>query len=246
MRNPDSEKCDLHGAPLGKPRCNTCAVRKLNICAPLDDDELARLVALGNRLYYRKGTTFFGPEQRQGSFFKITHGFVAVSRRLRDGRRQIVGLRVPGDIVGYLNTDGMYAFEGEALTDLVVCSFDRGGFDRFAAATSKLASAVALALSEALKQIGEEVTAMGQLKSVERVAGFLASLHETCRHRRLPTSPLPLPMSRRDLGDYLGLTMETVSRAFSELRDRKVIAIGETGVEILNHEVLAAIAKREG
>jgi CRP/FNR family transcriptional regulator len=220
-------------------------MRTLNVCAPLDDDELARLVALGKRLYFRKGDTLFHPEQRQGPFFKLTDGFVAVSRRLKDGRRQVVGLRLPGDVVGYLNTDGMYTFEGEALTDVAVCSFDRDGFDHFAAAKPKLAAAVSLALSEALKQTGQEMTSMGQLRSVERVASFLALLHESCQQRRLPTTPLPLPMSRRDIADYLGLVVETVSRAFSELRRRKVIAVAEAGVEILDYQALAVIAKRD-
>ncbi len=179
-----------------------------------------------------------------GSFFKITQGIVAVSRTLEDGRRQIVALRAPGDCVGYLETDGNYAFQGEALTDVEACAFDRRKFDVFVQHHPDLAAALADTLSGALKQTGQNMLVMGQLKSTERVANFLSEIVALYRQRRVPTRPLTLHITRSEIGDYLGLTIETVSRSFGKLKKRNVIALIESdSIIILDDKRLAEIGK---
>lgn len=179
-----------------------------------------------------------------GSFFKITKGVVAVSRSLDDGRRQIVALRAPGDCVGYLHEDWKYAFEGDALTDVEACAFDRRQFDTFAAQHPDLAAATANALASALKQTGEAMLVLGQLKSTERVAHFLAELDMLYRERYVATRPLSLLMSRTEIADYLGLTIETVSRAIGKLKNRGIISLVESDeVVVLNYTRLREIGK---
>src|SRR5688500_20262535 len=91
------------------------------------------MLSLGGIRNWKKHDTIFRAGDPMGAFFKIRKGIVAVSRALDDGRRQIVAVRAPGDCVGYLDSNGKYAFEGEALTDVEACAFDRRGFDAFAA-----------------------------------------------------------------------------------------------------------------
>ena len=178
-----------------------------------------------------------------GSFFKMRSGIAAVSRALDDGRRQIVALRMPGDCLGYLETDGRYTFEGEALTDVEACSFDRRRFDAFAGQHPSLAAAVAETLSAALKQSGEAMLVLGQLKSTERVAHFLAEFDTLYRSRTVAGMPAVLQMSRREIADCLGLTVETVSRAFGQLKKRKVIDRHGLGVVVLDNQALREIGK---
>ena len=179
-----------------------------------------------------------------GSFFKITQGVVAVSRTLDDGRRQIVALRAPGDCVGYLQIGSNYAFQGEALTDVEACAFDRRKFDAFVQLHPDLASALAEALSVALEQTGRNMLVMGKLRSTERVASFLCEISELYRARRVPVTPLTLYIKRGEIADYLGLTVETVSRSFSNLKKRKVIElIAGDVVALLDERRLAAIGK---
>jgi CRP/FNR family transcriptional regulator len=169
---------------------------------------------------------------------------VAVSRTLDDGRRQIVAVRAPGDCVGYLDSDGKYAFEGEALTDVDACAFDRRRFDAFAAEHPDLAAALAEALSAALKQSGQAMLVLGQLKSTEREAHFLAEIDTLYRQRHVSERPLSLKMSRCEIGDYLGLTIETVSRAFGKLKKRNVISLMESDeVVVLDNDKLRQIGK---
>ena len=180
------------------------------------------------------------------AFYKIRSGIVAVSRSLDDGRRQIVAVRTPGDCVGYLDNDGRYAFEGHALTDVEACAFDRRAFDAFAARHPDLAAALAEALSAALKQSGEHMLVLGRLRSTERVAHFLAELELPYRKGVVSAGPLSLKMSRTEIGDYLGLTIETVSRAIGKLKSRDVISlIGSDEIVVLDHDKLRRIAKVE-
>ena len=161
-----------------------------------------------------------------------------------NGRRQIVAVRRPGDCVGYLDTDGGYAFEGEALTDVEACAFDRRRFDAFAAQHPDLAAAVAKALSAALGQWGEHMLVLGQLRSTERVAHFLAEIDTLYQQRHVSSKPLSLKMSRAEIADYLGLTIETVSRAFTKLKKRHVIGlVGSDEVVVLDNDRLRQIGK---
>jgi CRP/FNR family transcriptional regulator len=224
--------------------CDRCVGRSLNLCRPLDDARLRRLLALGGIRHWKRHETLFRAGDPMTSFFKIRKGIVAVSRALDDGRRQIVAVRAPGDCVGYLDNDGRYAFEGEALTDVEACAFDRRGFDAFAADHPDLAAAVSEALSSALKQTGQAMLVLGQLKSTERVAHFLCEIDALYRQRHIGGTPLALHMSRGEIGDYLGLTIETVSRSMGKLKKRGLIGlVGSDGIVVLDGAKLRAMGK---
>jgi CRP/FNR family transcriptional regulator len=216
----------------------------MNLCKPLDDIRLAQLLALGGQRKWAKRQILFREGDPMGSFFKITQGVVAVSRTLDDGRRQIVALRAPGDCVGYLQIAGKYAFQGEALTDVEACAFDRRKFDSFVQLHPDLASALAEALSVALEQTGRNMLVMGKLRSTERVANFLCEISALYGARRVSVTPLTLYVKRGEIADYLGLTIETVSRSFADLKRRNVIAlIDSDAIVIVDGERLAAIGK---
>jgi CRP/FNR family transcriptional regulator, anaerobic regulatory protein len=210
----------------------------------MDDTGLRKLLELGGFRKWRKSEIVFRAGDRIGSFFKIRSGIVAVSRTLDDGRRQIVAVRAPGDCVGYLDNDGKYAFEGQALTDVEACAFDRARFDILAAGHPGLAAALAAALSSALNQAAQDMVVLGQLRSMERLAHFLAEIDRLYRERHVPTRPLPLNMSRAEIAAYLGLTIETVSRAMGKLRKRNIVGIAKGGeIVILDAPKLCEIGK---
>lgn len=228
--------------------CDDCAGRSFNLCKPLDDERLKVMLGLGGIRRWTKRQMLFRAREPIGAFFKIKSGIVAVSRTLDDGRRQIVAVRVPGDCVGYLDNDGNYAFEGEALTDVEACAFDRRRFDAFAAQHADLAAALAETLSAALRQSSENMFVLGRLKSTERVAHFLAEIQTLYQHRHVSSNPLSLKMGRGEIADYLGLTLETVSRAFSKLKGRNIIGLmGKDNDEVVvfDNDRLRQIGKVE-
>lgn len=224
--------------------CDTCVGRHMNICKPLQHSRLTQLLDLGGMRSWKKGEMLFRAGDPMGPFFKITAGVVAVSKLLDDGRRQVVALRAAGDCLGYLEENGQYAFEGRALTSVDACFFDRGLFDKFAARNPDLAAATTDALASALRQAGQAMLVLGQMKSVERVAHFLVEIDALYRNRGVHSESLSLLMSRAEIADYLGLTIETVSRALGKLKKKGVIAVGRRDqVMILDRVQLQNIGK---
>lgn len=214
--------------------CDTCIGRTLNLCRPLDDARLQQMLSLGGIRHWKRHETIFRAGDPIGAFFKIRKGIVAVSHTLDDGRRQITALRAPGDCVGYLDKNGVYAFEGEALTDVEACAFDRRKFDVYVTQHPDLAAALVEALSSALKQSGMLSLVLGQLRSTERVAHFLAEISALYAERHVSSAqPLALHMGRQEIADYLGLTIETVSRSIGKLKSRNIIALVETGEVVI-------------
>ncbi|MCA0245574.1 MAG: Crp/Fnr family transcriptional regulator [Proteobacteria bacterium] len=224
--------------------CDHCIGRHLNLCKSLDEERLQQLLGLGSIRHWQRHQVLFRAGDPASIFFKIRKGLVSVSRTLDDGRRQIVAVRVPGDCVGYLDVDGHYAFEGDALTDVEACSFDRRRFDALAAENPDLASALAAALSSALAQSGESMLVVGKLRSTERVAHFLGKMASLHRELHARPGPFQLYMNRSQIADLLGLTIETVSRSMTKLKERAVIGLIESNeVIVLDHAKLREIGK---
>jgi CRP/FNR family transcriptional regulator len=224
--------------------CDSCASRCLGICHPLDDRGLETLVSLGGRRRWRKREMIYRANDDVHMFYKITKGFVAESRTLDDGRRQIVGIRTVGDLCGYPLHLGTHLFTAEALTDVEACAFERHKLEAFIARQPDVAGALAEEISRRLRRATENMTVIGQLKSTERVAHFIIEMDELNAVHQVGTHPLVLHLTRHEIADYLGLTLETVSRAFSKLKDMHVIAlVGGDSVAILSEQRLADIAK---
>ena len=141
---------------------------------------------------------------------------------------------LPGTICGYLSENGRYSFDVEAITNIQACSFARDSVDSFVAHDAAFAEALRAQMSAAFEELGRHMTALGQLDSVERVADFLLGMRKAFHACGIQTSPLRLPMKRKQMANYLGLRAETVSRAFSELRQRQLIVPEGDVVTIIN------------
>jgi CRP/FNR family transcriptional regulator len=216
-------------------------VKAHNVCGPLGQDRQRELYE--GRQTWRKREFLFRAGDPAGPVFKIITGIVAVAKRLPDGRRQILGFFYPGELCGYLETEGRYTYEGEAITDVWACSFSRARFKAFTAAHRDLAEIVSATLARKLESVSTHMTVVGQLSSVERAAAFLCELKAHYEERGLKGSTLALPMTRDDIGDYLGVRMETASRAFSVLKRLGIIDITDTAVIVTNSAGLAALAR---
>ena len=224
--------------------CERCVGRSLNLCKPLDDTRLKVMLGLGGIRRWKKRQMLFRAGEPMGAFFKIRSGVVAVSRSLDDGQRQIVAIRAPGDCVGYLDADGRDAFEGEALTEVEACAFDRRRFDAFAAQHPDLTAAVRRNPVYGAAAVGRGHAGAGQAQVDERVADFLAEIDTLYQQRHISSRPLSLKMSCAEVADYLGLTIETVSRAIGKLKKRNVIGLmGSDEVVVLDNDRLRQIGK---
>jgi len=213
------------------------------VCTTLAPDEIDALAAFAHRASYRSGQSIFHEEDEANRFFIITSGVARVSKYLPDGRRQVTGFLYPADFFG-LDQDGRYVSGVTAVTNLTLCSFARQQFVALLDRLPRLEARLLEHASNELADAQEQMLLLGQKTATEKVASFLLMTSE--RHRRSGQldNPLSLPMTRQDIGDYLGMTTETASRIFTHLQRLGAIAkLPDSRVELVNPRMLERLSE---
>jgi CRP/FNR family nitrogen fixation transcriptional regulator len=173
------------------------------------------------------GSEIYAEGDRAGALYQVGFGCVRVYRLLADGRRQIAAFHFSGETFGF-EVDGTHRFFADAVGSTGVRTL------KLATADPSSHQILLLAL-EGLVRAQQHILVLGRQNAVERVAAFLLDVAE----RQGELDHVDLPMSRTDIGDYLGLTIETVSRALSRLKQQEVIRLANTrSVEITNWKAL--------
>lgn len=222
--------------------CEACTVRHLSICDALDTRELDRLNAIVTQNRLAPHQMIFNEGDPATHLFNVIEGAVKIYKLLADGRRQITGFLFPGDFLGIAMHD-RYTYSAEAITAVRLCRFPRGKFETLLQEFPKLENRLLQTASNELAAAQDQMVLLGRKSATERLASFLATLAARARQRRQPDRVLALPMSRADIGDYLGLTIETVSRTFTRLRKSGTIALPDKNrVEIVRLDELEALA----
>lgn len=202
--------------------CSQCPARRGNLCGSLADGDMHRLYALATESRFAPGDLLLEQEEVATHLYSIREGNGQVYRLTADGRRQILSFLFPGYFLGLTSEDN-YHYGAMALTGMLACRFDRAALEelirQFPAMDRKLRFTLVRALDASL----ELVFTLGRKDSLQRVASFLWYMSYRQRQLNQPENPVHLPMGRADIADFLGLTTETVSRAFSELRRRGLI-----------------------
>jgi CRP/FNR family transcriptional regulator len=162
---------------------------------------------------------------------------------LPDGKQQVVGFRFPGDVIGY-TTRGEYPFDAELLTDARLCRLDRRDLDTLLQRYPTLERRLLDLCVQELAATQEQLVTVGRKSAEARVAAFLLSLIDARRRRGGTGKVLDMPMTRADIADFLGLTLETVSRTFTSFRKRGWLREPvHQRVELLDLNALAALAE---
>lgn len=161
--------------------------------------------------------------------FKVESGALALYRTLSDGRRQVLGFAFDGDLIG-LGARKCHTVGAQALKPTTLRCLPVPQLKQMVSANPGLATQLYEAISEELADAQDRFFNVSQRRAIERVAFFLQKLsHRNEKHGEDPRT-IVLPMSRADIGDYLGLTLETVSRTLSELRVKGIICLKESRV----------------
>jgi len=204
--------------------CRTCDARAISVCNAVPDADIARLASIAAVTEVPAGQGFIDEGEPANCFFNITAGTAKLFKLLPDGRRQITGFVGPGHFLG-LAVSATYAFSAEAVERVRFCRFQRAALrhllDEFPLMEKRLLEAAATELVAAQ----EKMLLLGRKTARERLASFLLMQSRQglpCGHAR---RQFKLPMTRSDIADYLGLTIETVSRTLTRLRSERVIEI---------------------
>ena len=172
-----------------------------------------------NEFSYRKGCEIFGEKEPADYVYQVVTGAVRSYKLLSDGRRQIGAFHLAGDIFGLeIGTD--HRFTAEAIIDTTVRLMKRCSLERVADNDVVVARNLLSMTTSNLRHAEDHMLLLGRKTSLERVAAFLTEMDR----RSTAAGILALPMNRRDIADYLGLTLETVSRALSLLHSIGVLS----------------------
>jgi CRP/FNR family transcriptional regulator len=221
--------------------CLNCPARKSDICGSMSDADIRIIANNSSRIRLKPGETLVWDGDEARHAYVVTNGTLRTSKEDGEGRRQILNFMFVGQFIG-IPSDHVHHYNVEALTDAEICRFERRKLEDILARYPAVDRGYRRGTARQLESAHEHAFALGRRTAMERVASFLHELSQSgCPKSSART--LKLPMTRSDIADFLGLTLETVSRAFSRLKSVGVIGLPSTHeVEIKDEERLKALA----
>jgi len=227
--------------------CQSCVVRNRAICASLSAPELGVLNRIGRRVNVSKGQTLMWEGDDSSVVANVIDGVLKLSTSTADGREQIVGVVYPSDFIGRpYGTTTQHSVT--ALSDARLCLFTRSAFDDFAREHPELEHKLLQRTLNELDRARQWMLLLGRKSAGERVATFLLEMAQrladaSCGTRADMVQRFDLPLSRQQIADLLGLTIETVSRQLTRLRQAGIIDLPDRrAVVILDREAMEAEA----
>ncbi|MGX8009992.1 Crp/Fnr family transcriptional regulator [Mesorhizobium sp. ORM8.1] len=217
---------DVHntGIPV---LCQSCEARHRGVCGALDPDQLVGLARTSSKRQIEAGVELVGDAETIGSYSNVLSGVVKLTKSLSDGRQQIVGLQFAPDFLGR-PFKAESEINAEAATAVALCSFPKSVIERMMTESPELEHRLLKQALNELDEAREWMVTLGRKTASEKVASFLIMIARNIDPAvdcAAPSARFDLPLTRSDIGDFLGLTIETVSRQLTRLRSDGVIRI---------------------
>jgi CRP/FNR family transcriptional regulator len=229
-----------------KVACSNCNLRELCMPMGLNKEELDRIDAVVEiRRKVKKGDYLFNNGEKFSSLFAIRTGFFKTCITAEDGRDQVTGFQMAGEVMGL---DGIvndhHTCDAVALEDAEVCVMP---FDRIEELSREIGSMqrhVHKIMSREIVRENGVMLLLGSMRAEDRLAAFLLNLVQRLHARGFSQSELVLRMTREEIGSYLGLELETVSRTFSKFAEEKIIEVKQRHVRIISSDALRDLVSR--
>ena len=241
----------VSGIKLGrhfiKIACSNCNLRELCMPIGLAADELKRIDELvTKRPFVKRGSALFRAGDTFTSLYTIRSGFFKTSVTSEDGHTQVTGFQMAGEILGL---DGigneMHTCDAIALEDTEVCALPFEKIEEISREIKALQHHVHKIMSREIVRENSVMLLLGNMRAEERLAAFLLNLVQRLHERGFSSSDVILRMTREEIGSYLGLTLETVSRTFSKFADEGIITVNQRHIHIQNADALRRIVTHE-
>ena len=230
-----------------KVACSNCNLRELCMPVGLTDDQIKRIdnvVAIRRKI--KRGSTLFRNGEQFTSLFAIRTGFFKTCVATEDGRDQVTGFQMAGEIIGL---DGIvndhHTCDAVALEDAEVCVMPFDRIEDISREVNALQHHVHKIMSREIVREHGVMLLLGSMRAEERLAAFLLNLVQRLHARGFSQSELVLRMTREEIGSYLGLKLETVSRTFSKFVDDGIVEVKQRHVRILSPEALKRIVNNQ-
>ena len=218
----------IHEAPLHAPNCGSCQIRHRAVCARCETDELEALDSIKFYRSFEAGQTLIWSGDRMDFVASVVSGVATLTQVMEDGRTQTVGLLFPSDFVGRPGRDRA-PYNVIATTDLLMCCFRKKPFEELMGRTPHIGQRLLEMTLDELDAAREWMLLLGRKTAREKIASLLAIVarRDASLHLRAPQGRMvfDLPLTREAMADYLGLTLETVSRQMSALKRDGIIVL---------------------
>ncbi len=242
IRQPDQNH-KLHAIESLADACATCSLRALCVPGGIPAADLVKLDALVSmRKRVKRGESLFHAGDEFRALYAVRIGFFKTRITSDDGRDQITGFQVPGELLGF---EGVatehHGVDAIALEDSEVCILPYTELERIARDFQPLQHQLHRVMSREIMREHNVMLLLGTMKAEERVAAFLLNFSERYRHLGYSSTEFVLRMTRQEIGSYLGLKLETVSRTFSRFHEQGLIEAQGKQVKLLDLELLRQI-----
>ena len=223
-----------------KVACSNCNLRELCMPVGLTDQDLARIEeVVKTKRKIKRGTHLFKDGQAFTSLYAIRTGFFKTCVATEDGREQVTGFQMAGEIMGL---DGIvsdhHTCDAVALEDAEVCVMPFDRIEELSREIKSLQHHVHKIMSREIVREHGVMLLLGSMRAEERLAAFLLNLVQRLQARGFSRSELILRMTRDEIGSYLGMKLETVSRTFSKFADEGIIEVKQRHILIQDAEAL--------
>ena len=206
-------------------------------------DDLKVLHAIGSRIHFSRGETIFSEGDPADYAYQIVSGTVRLCKHMADGRRQIAQFLFPGDFFSFMDLSE-HSFTAEAVNEAVLVCYPLRQIERLEDERASLRKNFSAMLSRRVRNIQNHLVMLGRQTAKERLASFLIVIieHSHCKNG----GTIEVPMSRQDIADYLGLTIETVCRVLSAMKKQGILSIPNLHQLVIKKaQALYAIASGE-
>ncbi len=208
--------------------CGTCPIQHRAVCSHCDDDELAELEQIKYYRSFEAGQPVLWAGDHMEFVASVVTGIASLAQAMEDGRTQMVGLLLPSDFIGRPGRE-IAPYNVVAVTDLVLCCFRKKPFEELMARTPHLSARLLEMTLDELDSAREWMLLLGRKTAHEKISSLLAILatRDAALRKQKPSDGVSfsLPLTREAMADYLGLTLETVSRQISGLKKSGVIEL---------------------
>jgi len=223
-----------------KVACSSCNLRELCLPVGLSDGEMLRLDTLVDaRRALRRGETLYSAGETFQHLYAVRTGFFKTRVAAEDGRDQVTGFQMAGELLGF---DGIgterHTCDAVALEDSQVCVIPFAQLEALSRQFGELQRQLHKVMSREIVRDHGVMLLLGSMRAEERLAAFLLNLTQRLKARGFSSSSLILRMTREEIGSYLGLKLETVSRAFSKFQEDGVLEVKQRQLRVLNEDAL--------
>jgi len=218
-------------------KCLHCLAKAHSFCKCIAQDKLPDFSKISSQKKFKDRSYIFLQGEKNDYFYNLVQGNVKIFKVFEDGRIQILGFLYPGDFFGLYSSKN-FSYTAECIGEVTCCIFNHKDLDAYLDKNIELTKHLLHRTTNELTLMQDRVAIIGRLSARKRIVNFFLNISSQRKRIGWQENPIVLPMTRNEMADYLGLTVETVSREISKLKSEQIIKMIDGKQVFLNKPVL--------